>query len=193
MIKLCFFLFFSLAITARAEQAEQNASIPAFLQCLAKEEADIHRNKITGARAKLNQELFSLISSGRYQPIKEEYLRKICTSKTPSLSFLRVIILHREEIFKRTWPRKTHAELFGKIGKLFINYLSLLQATTPDAHCLEREIPFLEKIHQKYKTIEGDVGIEQLLEAREVKAIFNQLKNIDRIIKSCHKAIIRRR
>ena len=171
---------------------ENKVTISPLLQCLAHEEADIHRRKIKGARVKLNQELFSIFSSNPHITLKKEYYQQVCPAPSPSLSLLRVILLHRERTFEQKSPQsnqvpllQTLTELSRKSGELLMLYLSYLQATVSQTDCLKQKIGPLKNIYQKYQTIEGDVEIDQLIEKKEIEIIFNQLKNMDQITNAC--------
>ncbi|MCY4644837.1 MAG: hypothetical protein OXB88_09490 [Bacteriovoracales bacterium] len=166
------------------------------LQCLAKEEENIHRDKVRGPIVELNREMLSAFAGFDGPFIKKEYLGRICRSPSPfgpSLALLQVILVHGKKAFssttKRSSYRKLHQNFLKKLprkaAKMLIRYLSGIQGMTPKADCLKEAIEPLGKIHQRYKAIEEDVGIEQLISPSDVKQIFAHLKNLDQIAHNC--------
>ena len=165
-------------------------------QCLAKEEERLHLNKIKGPIVKLNREMLSLFTTDDRLLLKKKYLHQICHSQSefaPSLNLVRVVLIHRKEAFDSTSQnsiqkglRNTLLSHFSKkTGQLLLEYLSAIQGLTHKADCLTEKMRPLQNIYHKYKVLEEHLDTNQLMEVSEITQIFVQLKQLNKLMKSC--------
>ena len=159
------------------------------VQCLAKEEENIHRGKVAGPIVVLNRELFSHFTEAGQLLLKGEYFHRVCRSEgpfTPSLNLLKLILTHEEEAFVSSKASRPLAkETVRKAGRLLLDYLAGLQSLAPRADCLPDKMKPLREIHRKYRHIEQHVESNQLIAPEDVAQVFSQLPSLDELTQSC--------
>ena len=183
--------------TTGAKAAILVEQVSPLLQCLAKEEEQIHRQKVKGPIVELNQEMLALFATIRQLRLKPLYRKQICQSSsafTPSLGLLQIILLHGKQPFYSTSQEPSYrgfqesflTSLSSTASRLFMNYLSAIQALTPRSHCLREHIPPLRKIYQQYKTLEEHIATQHLIEPSDLSQVFAGLSRLDEIVKACN-------
>lgn len=189
-----FFLNLMLLISFKEVQASQNK----LLQCLAKEEERIHKNKVHFSQAKLNQDLVNELASSNDILIKEKYLEEICNNPSfpPSVNLLRHLLIYENEIYDLRFTGLEESmksfkisyinEFKKQVPNIFITYVSSINAQMPDAYCLERHIPEIKKFNEKVKYLEDELTINDLIkDKKQIKAIFNKLTSAKKIKEKC--------
>jgi hypothetical protein len=164
---------------------------------LGKEELQLHKNRSNGPLYYLNRHLVGELASFDNLELKKKYLNQICHSKdfSPSVTFLKLLLIQREDIFiirgdlkssKNALLKGTIDLLLSRAPHLFFRYLGHLKTLTPHAGCLERAIPQLPVILERYRYLEQDYGHKQLIaDHRNLEGIFDKLKNLDDIVRTC--------
>lgn len=162
------------------------------LQCLAKEEDYYAKLKYTGPNYKLNQIMIEQITSLGNLSLNKEYDRKICKNASfPSLRLLEQLLLKEKGLFDFDPENKlqeiTFEALLDKSGNIFISYLTSLQATYSIPGCLEKKIPEVAVLLERYLYLETSVDRETLDGPRSfITSLFEKLSDKD-ILKDCTK------
>ena len=193
LLNSCLLAVWAMTGARAASPVEQ---VPPLLQCLAREEEQIHHQKVKGPIVELNQEMLALFATTRQLRLKPLYRKQICQSSsefTPSLGLLQIILLHGKQPFYSTSQDPSYrgfqesflASLNSTANRLLMNYLSAIQALTPRSHCLIEHIPPLGKVYQQYKTLEEYIAIQYLIQPSDLSQIFAGLSRLDEIVKAC--------
>ena len=152
-----------------------------FLVCLGQEESYIHKNKIGGAYAKLNQEMISaLVQLSDHIVMRPKLEEKVCNKRFASVEILRLLLTEKKPPFitqakvgnikGRAIDKNSIKELQEKSIYIFIDFVNSIQTQMKSANCLTKQIPELQTFFQKLRHTLEDVGMKQ---------IFNKIKNID--------------
>ncbi len=168
------------------------------LTCLGKEEASIHKNHLEGPLYTLNQQLINEVINLDEVPIKKQYLDQICASKSdfsPSVNFLRILLVEGKKIFDAdsnspdsSAQMRIYAidSLTAHSPGIFFAYLSSLQAMAKTPACLDKKLPDLALLMDRFRYLETELTVEELLKEKErIHRIFNGLKKFDDIMKEC--------
>jgi hypothetical protein len=169
------------------------------IHCLAKEETHMHRNKLGGPLYQLNQTLINELTGLGDFDFVSPYKEMVCGKNEfpPSVAFIKVILEVGDKAIKIQFSQNaTDGEKAFKtaiIKKLvedaphyFFTYISSIQSLAPSPNCLEKEVPGLKALLDKYFYLEEDVEAKDLITNKaQVTRIFNTLKNIDQIFKNC--------
>lgn len=116
---------------------------------------------------------------------------------------MREILLDGEKIFTlsrsvtnknlRNFQLSAIAEIERVIPHIFFNYLSDLQARTATADCLNKYIPGLRAIHNRFKYLESEITPGELLKDKSrIRGIFTALRSYPEIKKKCYKDKVNR-
>jgi len=166
------------------------------LECLGKEETLLHQKKVQGPIYQLNQNLIGLFSTHSELKVESNILRESCENSNSKLGtsviLLKNMALGRGKIFVG------NASTAGSLGKkdivqaipgLLFDYFSGLQSLAKDPHCLDQEMPKLLAIKTKIKYLESESNSDVLLsqETANIKSIFTQIENLDKIYEKCSK------
>lgn len=175
------------------------------LQCLAKEESLLHKEKNHGVLYRLNQEFINELASSNDINLKKEFVDQICQSKqhSPSVALLRLLLIKESEIYDlslsevgpgmRPFKMGYLNEFQKQIPRLFIQYLSGLQAEMATPDCLSRAIPEIEVFNERLKYLEEEMGTSEMIRDKgRIERIFNKLQNIKTIQKNCEQVAARR-
>ena len=185
-------IFFTYLPSARA------AKISRLIRCLGKEELQVHLHKSNGPLYLLNQEIINLIAGGNDITLKEKHYLEICQNKffSPSVAFLKEVLVEGVGIFALTsenFKAESHRhatlnEIRERAFSIFVSYLASLQAHTDDPHCLEKHLPEASYFLERYRYLEEDLEIDDLLaDKNRLRKIFDRLQNFDQIVKACQK------
>ncbi len=196
-------LFLSYLVCFGATAAERPNRI---LQCLAKEEERIIKNKLDFSIAKLNQELVNELAASNDIMIKDSYVDDICEHPfySPSVNLLRLLLIKENEIYDLTFDNMERAQKEFKLSyiadfrkqvpNIFVTYISSLNAQMPDAYCLQRHVPEIKKFNEKMKYLENEITTKALIQdKKQIDAIFMKLRNVKDIKKLCEKELKRRK
>lgn len=162
------------------------------LKCLGSEEASYAKVKYTGAKYKLNQIIIEEISSLSNLKITNAAYNRICQNKSsaPSLLLLSDLLSNDTVIFENEANNGLAsinlAHIRRNSGHILINYIGFLQTMTEDPKCIERNIPEVKKLYQRYQYLEEEIDNHKLVGSeKELQSMFKGLDRIDQILKSC--------
>jgi len=192
------FILFNLFLLQQA-----NGNISNTLKCLANEELIIHQAKSNGPVYLLNQRLFNYFRSLSRIDIKDSYYAKIChhPNFSPSVSMLHLLLIEGKKIFhfpklgkkydtQRAVLDDAIHSLIEKSPHIFFNFLSKLQGLTGQANCLGKNIPHLNYFLDRFKYLEVDIPMQQLLEEKgKIEEIFTALKKYNKILHKCRRVM----
>jgi hypothetical protein len=165
------------------------------LVCLGKEEGILHQRKKAGPNYQLNQYFINSLVGFNHIPLKEEYLKKICSEGdfSYSVSLLEQLLLRGVELFnlsnvanQRISEVVTIDELLEDTPQIFIRYLASLQefAQTPD--CLPKRVKNLKYFLDRLTYLEEDFGGQAILKNRKkITELFADLKKLDHYYEEC--------
>jgi hypothetical protein len=166
--------------------------------CLGQEEESLHKNKRTGPVYKLNQLFLNDLVSAGDITLKEDSYQKVCVNYvfTPSVDLMREILLDGEKIFIlsrsvtnkniRSFQLSAIAEIERVIPHIFFSYISDLQGRTATPDCLNKYIPGLQSIQNRFKYLENEITPGELLKDKaRIRGIFSSLKTYPEIRKKC--------
>jgi hypothetical protein len=170
------------------------------LQCLAKEEEKLHKEKNHSALYQLNQNFLNEVATNNDISLKKNYVDEICESKknSPSVGFLRLLLLKESDLYDFTLSETDSSMRSFKLGyinefqkqvpHLLFSYLSGLQAEIKDAHCLNMAIPEIKILSEKLKYLEEEISIHRIVsDKKKIEQIFIKLQNFDKIKEECNK------
>lgn len=170
------------------------------LQCLAKEEEKIIKEKLDFSIAKLNQELVNELAASNDIMIKDSYVDDICEHPyySPSVNLLRLLLIKENEIYDLSFDDLDRAQKEFKLSyiadfrkqvpNIFVTYVSTLNAQMPDAFCLERHVPEIKKFNEKMKYLENEITTKSLIQdKKQIDAIFMKLRKVKEIKKLCER------
>ena len=194
--------FCALSIISTAIFSKENL----LLHCLAKEEENFHKLKEQTVVSKLNQDFINELATSNDISIKKNYVDEICqknASFPPAIGFLRLLLLKENDIFDlslsgvdpnmRSYKMAYIREFQKQVPHIFITYLAGIQLEMPDAHCLEKAIPEISTFNERLKYLEEEITIHEILQKKQIDAIFNKLKKLQTIKANCGKNPLRTR
>ncbi len=170
------------------------------LQCLAKEETMLHKQKSQGALYHLNQDFLNELASSNDITLKKNFVDEICQSKkhSPSVGLLRLLLLKESDIYDlslsevessmRSFKMAYINEFQKQVPRLFVQYVSGLQAEMPTADCLSKAIPELNFFNERLKYLEEEMSIHEVMkDKKKIEKVFIKLENVDKIRSACEK------
>lgn len=170
------------------------------IQCLAKEETQMHKAKTQGALYHLNQDFLNELASTNDIVLKKHFVDEICPGKlhSPAVGLLRLLLIKESEIYDlslsnveasmRTFKMGYINEFQKQVPHLFVTFLASLQAEMPTSDCLEKVIPELKGLNEKLKYLEEEMSTHELIkDKKKIEAIFHKLENIKGIKDQCEK------
>ena len=183
MIKM---ISFFLSLILMASSPYPGARSGPLLSCLAREEEEIHKDRRGDAIAHLNQFFIHKLSTLGKMPLTPTALAKICGPKisSPSLRLLHELIFSGKDIFSQDKP--VEEKFFSLIPLAFFGFVAKVQEDAPTPDCLQREIPQLTRLYQRYKHLEQRYTYKFLWgERNQLKTIWYKLEKVDAIFKKC--------
>lgn len=188
----------ALAGTIQAQDFEPGA----LLRCLAKEEASLHKSKRAGPQYKLNQLFFNEWAGNPKLELRRDTFEKVCgnNNPSPSITLLEEFMLGGKNIFRASllsdidpmanMQKITLSELRRQMPQVFFSYVADLEALAPTADCLEREIPALAPLREKYRYLESEISLEFLDNHHsEWQQIFSGLEKWQKHFAVCQKRL----
>jgi hypothetical protein len=185
-------------ITTIGYSAEMHAAPNMLLRCLAKEEDRLNTKPTQNALYRLNQEFVNELAATNDINFKKTYVDQICNSKdySPSVGLLRMLLLKEHELYDLSLSSVDPAmrpfkmgyinEFQKQVPRMFINYLSGLQAELATPYCLEKNITELKGFNEKIKYLEENLTTHQLITQKDkIDSIFKKLKNFSEIKSKC--------
>lgn len=192
-------LYFILSLLAWPTFAMQNR----LLECLGHEELLIHQGKTTGPIYYLNQEFINSVSSISDIDIKDSYYATVCHNKvfTPSVALLKTLLLHGEDVFDYSnldltiptdaFKKTTAQSLLKQVPHIWFSYLASLLTFSEAPDCFNKEIPEVSYFQERYKYLEEDYRVEQLMnDDKKIKSIFEKLTHLESIVKKCRRYVV---
>ncbi len=168
------------------------------LRCLAIEEASLHKKEIQNALFRLNQEFVNELASSNDINLKKKYVDEICQSRdfSPSVGLLRLLLIKEHEIYDlslssidinmRPFKMGYINEFQKQVPRMFIQYLSGLQADLATPNCLIKAIPELKGFIEKIRYLEEEVSTHHLIiDKKRISIIFTKLKKFHEIKRQC--------
>jgi hypothetical protein len=190
-------LFISLIISF-SYGTEIYASSNPLLQCLAKEENLLHKEKAQGVLYRLNQEFINELASVNDISLKKNFVDEICNSKInpPSIGLLRLLLIKENEIYDlrlseidpimRPFKMGHINEFLKQVPRLFIQYISGLQSELATPDCLVKAIPEIAIFNERLKYLEEEMSIHDVIKDKsKIEKIFTKLQNIKAIKEKC--------
>ena len=188
----------TLIILSLSYGTEIYASPNLLLQCLAKEEGLLHKEKSQGVLYRLNQEFINELASSNDIALKKVYVDEICTSKihSPSVGLLRLLLLKESEIYDLTLAevdpmmrpfKMGYINEFQKqVPRLFIQYIAGLQSDLATPDCLKKAIPEIAFFNERLKYLEEEMSIHEVINDKsKIEKIFSKLLNYKTIKENC--------
>ncbi len=168
------------------------------LQCLAREESQLHKEKSTGVLYRLNQEFLNELASTNDIALKKIYIDEICQAKihSPSVGLLRLLLIKESEIYDLTFSevdptmrpfKMAYINEFQKqVPRFFIQYISGLQSEMATPHCLAQAVPEIAEFNERLKYLEEEMSTHEVLkDKKRIERIFIKLQNLNAIKDHC--------
>lgn len=170
------------------------------LQCLAKEESLFHKQKNLGAIYKLNQEFLNELATSNDIALKKNFIDEICQNKldSASVALLRLLLIKESDIYDlslsevdptmRPFKMGYINEFQKQVPRIFIQFISSLQAEMPTSDCLVKHIPELSIFFLRLKYLEEEMSSHEMIKDKSrIERIFSKLKNLKTIKADCKK------
>ncbi len=171
-----------------------NTYASSLLHCLGSEENYYAKKKYTGPAYKLNQNMIDEMTSISNLEITKEAYDRICKSpkKSPSLQLLKELILREKKIFRKEEGSDFQFVHLNAIrdnaGITLVKFLSYVQSLAKDPKCIEKNIPGVTQLFQRYLYLEEELSSKVVIgEKADLEVIFAKLEEIDSILKKCSK------
>ena len=168
------------------------------LQCLAKEESLLHKQNAQGVLYRLNQEFINELATSNDIALKKNFVDEICNSKihSPSVALLRLLLLKESDIYDlslsevdptmRPYKMGYINEFQKQVPRLFIQYISGLQAEMATPDCLSKAIPEIAFFNERLKYLEEEMSIHEVMKDKnKITKIFTKLQNRGAIKINC--------
>lgn len=196
------FFLMSLALGLVLSSSDISAAPNLLLQCLAKEETQLHKQKSQGALYRLNQDFLNELASSNDITLKKNFVDEICTpgkqalKHSPSVGLLRLLLIKESDIYDlslsevessmRSFKMAYISEFQKQVPRLFVQFVSGLQAEMPTSDCLARAIPELEFFNERLKYLEEEVTIGEVMkDKKKIDRIFTKLETLPKIKAGC--------
>lgn len=190
--------FFWAFILLLSSSTQIYAAVNQLLQCLAKEETQLHKEKAQGVLYRLNQEFLNELASSNDIALKKNYVDEICQSKkhSPSVGLLRLLLLKESDIYDlslsevdptmRPFKMGYINEFQKQVPKFFIQYIAGLQSEMSTPDCLGKAIPEINAFNERLKYLEEEMSTHEVIrDKNRIETIFTKLQNIKAIKAKC--------
>lgn len=191
-------LLINCLLAALFSSSEIYAAPNLLLQCLAKEETQLHKEKAQGALYHLNQDFLNELASSNDIALKKNFIDEICLAKkhSPSVGLLRLLLIKESDIYDlslsevessmRPFKMGYINEFQKQVPRLFIQYISALQSEMATPDCLEKAIPELKQFNERLKYLEEEMSAHEMIKDKtKIEKIFKKLENIKSIQSGC--------
>jgi hypothetical protein len=168
------------------------------LQCLAREESLLHKEKAQGVLYRLNQELINELATSNDIALKKNFVDEICNSKkhSPTVALLRSLLLNESNVYDlalsevdvsmRPFKMGYINEFQKQVPRFFIQYISGLQAEMATSDCLKKAIPEIAFFNERLKYLEEEMSIQEVMkDKKKIESIFTKLQNVKSIKENC--------
>jgi hypothetical protein len=188
----------ALVMLALLSTSEIYAAPNLLLQCLAKEETALHKEKFQGALYHLNQDFLNELASSNDIALKKNYIEEICSAKkhSPSVGLLRLLLIKENDIYDlslsevdasmRPFKMGYINEFQKQVPHLFVQFIGGLQAEMATPHCLERAIPEIKLFNERLKYLEDEMSAHEMIKDKtKIERIFTKLQSLKEIKAKC--------
>ena len=179
------------------------AALNPLLHCLAKEEAQLFKQKNTGSLYHLNQEFINELASSSDITLKEHFINEICETKTtsPTIKLLRLLLVKESEIYDYSQSeeadqsaqiiKKSSINEFQKqVTRFFTHFLASIQSEMATPDCLEKAIPETKILFDRLKYLEEEMSFHELLKDKsKIESIFKKLEFLPSIKRECVRSV----
>lgn len=195
------FFLASLTLGLLLGSSDISAAPNLLLQCLAKEESLLHKQKSQGALYRLNQDFLNELASSNDIALKKNFVDEICSpaaqkKHSPSVGLLRLLLIKESDIYDlslsevessmRSFKMSYISEFQKQVPRLFVQFISGLQAEMPTSDCLARAIPELEFFNERLKYLEEEISIGEVMkDKKKIEKIFSKLETLPKIKAGC--------
>ena len=166
------------------------------LECLGKEEQDIHKSKLSKQALDFNKNLISDILDLANVKLKKKYLSQICGSnrKLDSFRFLEVFLQNKGNIFnyygadviESLSKKATIEEFYNKVLDRLYQYINITQVTSPTPYCLIDKNPSVSKFLFRVMYLRTELTAQKLLHQNNLGLnVIKELRRFPEQIKSC--------
>jgi hypothetical protein len=193
-----FLTIFTPIILSLSYGTEIYAAPNLLLQCLAREESHLHKQKTQGVLYRLNQEFINELATSNDIALKKNFVDEICSSKkhSPTVALLRSLLLHESSVYDLALSEVDPAmrpfkmgyinEFQKQVPRFFIQYISGLQAEMGTPDCLKKAIPEIAFFNERLKYLEEEMSIHEVMkDKKKIESIFTKLQNIKSIKQNC--------
>ncbi|EQC45996.1 hypothetical protein M900_1763 [Bacteriovorax sp. Seq25_V] len=125
--------------------------------------------------------------------VTPEAYKRICSSskRSPSLLLLKELIIRDRKIFKKEEGsdfQYVHLNAVrDRAGIMLVKFLSSVQSLAKDPKCIEKNIPGVKPLFQRYLYLEEELSSKKIIgEKADLEIIFDKLESIDEILKKCN-------
>ncbi|MGZ3790433.1 MAG: hypothetical protein ACXVLQ_18010 [Bacteriovorax sp.] len=180
--------------------AEIYAAPNLLLQCLAKEETQLHKEKSQGALYRLNQDFLNELASSNDIALKKNFIDEVCQGKrhSPSVGLLRLLLIKESDIYDlslseveasmRPFKMGYINEFQKQVPRLFIQYIAALQSEMATPDCLTKAIPELGIFNERLKYLEEEMSTHEMIKDKaRIEKIFSKLEHLKSIKAECEK------
>lgn len=185
---------FSQSIVYAASLGKENPNYRKLIACLGQEELIIHKQKLSSALYPFNQEMIGRVLQLYKPKIKDWVVKKTCSPNySPSLKLLEFMILQPQNIFHNASFKSAEGiqinssqnNFLKEAPSLLFEFINLLQKEQDIPGCIMNTVPQLANLFEDYKYLATLVPHQQIFTRSILKAIFNSLENIDKILEQC--------
>lgn len=146
----------------------------AVLPCLGKEELALHKARDLGPNFQINRKLVEEVSGLSDLKLKYQFYNSICGGKSQrgaSIKLLEAMIQYGEDIFELPSSGNDRVmivqnnltrEFLGLRAQLVLDFMEMVQASAPSAHCLKEGFPRYGHILARLKSLQEYVAPETL-------------------------------
>lgn len=185
-------LLINMTITAKAADNK-------ILACLGREEALLHKSRTNRPTYRLNQLLIGKLTKLGNVSVTPQAAREICRSSdsSPSTMLLKKLMVNGSQVFANSGTNSTTNtrsqslmidQLIEQTPRIFFNYILDLQSSAENPGCVEKQIPEIPHLLERYKHLEPH-GPKLFLrqEIEKIKAVIDKTGRIKEILATCKK------
>lgn len=174
------------------------SSAQTVLPCLGKEELALHKARDLGPNFQINRKLVEEVAGLSDLKLKSQFYNSICGGKSQlgaSIKLLEAMIKHGEGIFELPATGNDRVmivqnnltrDFLGLRAQLVLDFMEMVQASAPSAHCLEEGFPKYGNILARLKSLQEYVDPETL--DRELAIEINKMnffRRYPKIVAKC--------
>lgn len=185
-----FLIFFILSYTSLFAKPQT------LLECLGKEEQDIHKSKLSKQASDFNRNLISDMLDLASVEVKSQFIGQICDSnrRLDSFRFLEVFLINKGKIFKfvdktlieRSSQQAVIGAFYNKVLDRLSQYISLTQIGSPTPYCLFGNEPNVSKFLFRVMHLRAELSAKRLLHEDNLGSkVIKELRGFPEKAKNC--------